>query len=129
MPRPEECRFTPEHEWIYPEGDSAVMGISDFAQQELGDIVYLNLGETGRNVKVGDELGEIESVKAVAEFYAPASGEVTAVNTELAEHPERVNQDPFGSGWLVRIKLADSSSLSQLMDFAAYKKYLEESAH
>ncbi len=129
MPRPEECRFTPEHEWIYPDGEGAVVGITDFAQQELGDIVYLNLGESGRSVKVGDELGEIESVKAVAEFYAPASGEIVAINADLADHPEKVNQDPFGGGWLVRIKLADASSLSQLMDFASYKKFLEESAH
>lgn len=125
MPRPEHCRYTKEHEWIFTEAGTALVGITDFAAQELGDIVYLNLGEAGRRVEAGSELGEIESVKAVAEFFAPVNGEVIEVNAALSEHPELVNQDPLGAGWLVRMRLADDASLDQLMDHAAYRAYLE----
>lgn len=129
MPRQEECRYTREHEWVHIAGTKAVMGITDFAQGELGDIVYLSLGETGRAVQPGDEIGEIESVKAVAEFYAPLAGTIVETNGLLADHPEKVNQDPFGDGWLVKLDLSDPASAAALMDYAAYRAYLEESAH
>jgi glycine cleavage system H protein len=129
MPRPEDCLFTKTHEWVYREGDEALVGISDFAQQELGDIVYVNLGETGRSLKTGEQLGEIESVKAVAEVYAPVSGSVVAVNAVLADSPERVNKDPYGEGWLARVKLQALGELDGMMDFAAYAKYMAEEGH
>jgi glycine cleavage system H protein len=127
MPRPEQCWYTKDHEWVYLEGETAWVGITDFAQRELGDIVYLNLGEAGRRVGAGDEVGEIESVKAVAEFYAPVAGEVIAINTELADHPDRVNKDPLGEGWLIKLRLEDSAAVRGLMDHAAYTAYLETS--
>lgn len=129
MPRPEECLFTRTHEWVFREGDEALVGISDFAQQELGDIVYINLGETGRQLEAGGQFGEIESVKAVAEVYSPVTGTVTGVNPVLGDSPERVNKDPFGDGWLARIRLAEPQELDRMMDFASYKKYLEDEGH
>ncbi len=129
MPRQEECRYTKEHEWVFREGDEVVVGITDFAQSELGDIVYVDMGETGRRVNAGDPLGDIESVKAVAQVYAPVSGEVTATNELLADAPEKVNQDPFGEGWLVRMRPADPAELDALMDHEAYRRFLEEEGH
>jgi glycine cleavage system H protein len=114
---------------VHREGDEALVGISDFAQQELGDIVYVNLGETGRSLKAGEQLGEIESVKAVAEVYAPVSGSVAAVNAALADNPEKVNKDPYGDDWLARIKLAAPAELDGMMNFAAYSKYMAEEGH
>jgi glycine cleavage system H protein len=129
MPRPEDCLFTKTHEWVHREGDEALVGISDFAQQELGDIVYVNLGEAGRSLKTGEQLGEIESVKAVAEVYAPVSGSVAAVNGALADSPEKVNKDPYGDGWLARIKLSAPGELDAMMNFAAYSKYMADEGH
>ncbi len=129
MPRPEDCLFTKTHEWVHREGDEALVGISDFAQQELGDIVYVNLGEAGRSLKTGEQLGEIESVKAVAEVYAPVSGSVAAVNGALADSPEKVNKDPYGDGWLARIKLSSLGELDGMMNFAAYSKHMADEGH
>ncbi len=129
MPRPEECLFTKDHEWLFIEGEVARVGITDFAQGELGDIVYVNMGDPGREVVAGSEMGEIESVKAVAEVYAPVSGEIVEVNPLLGDAPEKVNQDPQGDGWLVVIKPADKAQIDALMNFEAYQKYLQESAH
>jgi glycine cleavage system H protein len=129
MPRPEDCLFTKTHEWVHREGDEALVGISDFAQQELGDIVYVNLGEAGRSLKTGEQLGEIESVKAVAEVYAPVSGSVAAVNGSLADSPEKVNKDPYGDGWLARIKLSAPGELDAMMNFASYSKYMADEGH
>ncbi|MCU0231096.1 MAG: glycine cleavage system protein GcvH [Acidobacteria bacterium] len=129
MARPEDCLFTKTHEWVHREGNEVLVGISTFAQQELGDIVYVNLGEPGRNLKAGEQLGEIESVKAVAEVYAPVSGIVGAVNGALTDSPEKVNKDPHGEGWLVRIRLATPAELDGMMDFAAYSKYMAEEGH
>ena len=129
MARPEDCLFTKTHEWVHREGDEVLVGISTFAQQELGDIVYVNLGETGRGLKTGEQLGEIESVKAVAEVYAPVSGSVVAVNAVLADSPEKVNKDPYGDGWLARIKLQAPAELDGMMNFAAYTKYMAEEGH
>ena len=129
MARQEECLYTKEHEWVLREGDEIVVGITDFAQQELGDIVYVDMGEPGREVAAGEAIGDIESVKAVAQVYAPVGGTVTAVNEELADAPEKVNQDPFGEGWLVRMKPADPAELDGLMDHEAYRRFLEEEGH
>ncbi|MDQ7006223.1 MAG: glycine cleavage system protein GcvH [Acidobacteriota bacterium] len=129
MPRPEDCLFTKDHEWLHVEGGKARLGITDFAQGELGDIVYVDLGEAGRSVARGEELGTIESVKAVAEVYAPVAGEVTALNDQLADAPEKVNEEPFGDGWLAVLEVADASELDGLMNFEAYQRFLEEEDH
>lgn len=126
MPRPEECLFTKEHEWLHIEGDVARVGITDFAQNELGGIVYVNMGEVGRTVTAGGEMGEIESVKAVAEVYAPVDGEVVEINAGLADAPEQVNTDPMGNGWLVRLRLSNPGQTGDLMDWAGYQKFLEQ---
>lgn len=129
MPRPEDCLYTKDHEWLHVEGELARVGITDFAQSELGDIVYVNMGEANRSVKAGDEMGEIESVKAVAQVYAPVAGEIVEINPGLDSAPDSVNHDPIGEGWLVMIKPADLAELKGLMDHAAYEKYLAEAAH
>ncbi|HHN75619.1 MAG TPA: glycine cleavage system protein GcvH [Acidobacteria bacterium] len=129
MPRAEDCLFTRDHEWLHIEDGKARLGITDFAQGELGDIVYVDLGEAGRSVAKGEELGTIESVKAVAEVYAPVAGKVAAINEMLADAPEKVNEDPFGDGWLAEVEVADPSALEGLMDFEAYRKFLEEEDH
>lgn len=130
MPDPKDCRYTRDHEWIHLDAEGiATVGVTDFAQQELGDIVYVQMGEPGRALNAGDQLGEIESVKAVAEVYAPVSGEIAEVNPRLAESPELVNSDPMGSGWLARIRPSDPGELDKLMTLEAYEKFLSEEAH
>lgn len=129
MPRAEDCKYTKDHEWLLIEGDTATVGITDFAQQELGDIVYVNMGDAGRNVSEGDEIGEIESVKAVAEVYAPLTGEITEINESLGDHPEVVNSDPLGEGWLVKMKLSDPGVVDKMMTLEDYRKFLSEEAH
>jgi len=119
-------RYTKDHEWIRVDGDEATIGVTDFAQNQLGDIVYVELPEVGRKVEKGKEAGVVESVKAASEVYAPASGEVTAVNAALADDPARVNQDAMGEGWFFKIKLADAKDLGDLMDEAAYKAFTAE---
>jgi glycine cleavage system H protein len=116
-------RYTKEHEWIRVDGDEATVGITDFAQNQLGDIVFVELPEIGRKLVKGKEAGVVESVKAASEVYAPASGEVTAVNAGLADDPARVNVDAMGEGWFYKIKLADGQELGELMDEAAYKAF------
>ena len=116
-------RYTKDHEWIRIEGDEATIGITDFAQSQLGDIVFVELPEIGRKVEKGKEAGVVESVKAASEVYAPASGEVTAVNAGLADDPARVNADAMGEGWFYKIKLADAKDLGDLMDETAYKAF------
>ena len=116
-------RYTKDHEWIRVDGDEATIGVTDFAQNQLGDIVYVELPEIGRKVEKGKEAGVVESVKAASEVCAPASGEVIAVNTALADDPARVNQDAMGEGWFYKIKLADAKELGELMDEAAYKAF------
>ena len=129
MARQEECLYTKEHEWVLRDGDEIVVGITDFAQQELGDIVYVDMGDPGREVAAGEAIGDIESVKAVAQVYAPVGGIVTAINEALADSPEKVNQDPFGEGWLVRMKPTDPGELDGLMDHEAYRRFLDEEGH
>lgn len=123
MPDPSRCRFTKEHEWVYVEGDVGTIGITDYAQDQLGDVVYLDLPAPGAIVKQFEKLGEVESVKTVSDLYAPVSGEVVEVNPEIAEHPELVNSDPFGAGWLVKVKLADPSEVDALMSHEAYAAF------
>ena len=120
-----ETRFTKEHEWIRIDGDTAVIGITDYAQQQLGDIVYVELPAVGKALKKGDEAAVVESVKAASEVYAPVSGTVAAVNEALSGNPALVNLAATGDGWFVRLKSVDKAELAELMDEAAYKKYLE----
>lgn len=120
-------RYTKDHEWIRIDGNEAVVGITDFAQEQLGDVVYVELPEIGRKVEKGEEAGVVESVKAASEVYAPASGEVVAVNAALADDPARVNKDAIGAGWFFKLKLADPQELDALMDEAAYKEFTAES--
>ncbi len=121
---PEDRRYTKQHEWLKVDGDTATIGITDFAQSELGDIVFVELPEAGKEVQAGETLGTIESVKAVSELYAPVGGIVKAANGDLEAKPEAVNQDPHGEGWLCRIKLTNPSEADQLMDAAAYQELL-----
>ncbi len=119
-------RFTKDHEWIRVEGDTAVVGVTDFAQEQLGDIVYVELPEVGRKLEQGKEAGVVESVKAANEVYAPASGEVTEINKALADDPARVNSAAMGEGWFFKLKLADAKELDALMDEKAYQQFTAE---
>jgi len=114
--------FTSDHEWIRVEGDTATVGITDYAQEQLGDLVFVELPGTGRAVKKGDSAVVVESVKAASDVYVPVDGEITEVNTQLSSNPALVNSAATGDGWLWKMKLADPSQLSGLMDEAAYKK-------
>jgi len=118
-------RYTKDHEWIRIDGDAAVIGISNYAQEQLGDVVFVELPAVGKVLKKGDEAAVVESVKAASEVYAPAGGEVIAVNDALADAPETVNAGAEGEGWFARLKLADAAELESLMDEAAYKAFLE----
>lgn len=114
-----DLKYTKDHEWVRVSGDRAQVGITDYAQKQLGDVVYLELPEVGRTVSKGDVFGTIESVKAVSELYAPVSGEVVEVNADLAQRPEAVNTDPHSS-WMIVLKVADAGDASDLLDAAAY---------
>ena len=124
MSYPADLKYTKDHEWIRIAGDTAEIGITDYAQQQLGDVVYLELPEVGRSITAGESFGSIESVKAVSELFAPMSGEVVAVNEELKNHPEVVNGKPHES-WMIRVKLQADADGSQLMDAAQYESTLE----
>ena len=117
---PKDRRYSKDHEWIAIDGEQAVLGITDFAQQELGDIVYVELPQPGQEVRVGDVLGTIESVKAVSEIFAPLAGTVVEGNAKLDENPQSVNQDPHGEGWYCKLKLADPVAAEELMDAEGY---------
>jgi glycine cleavage system H protein len=119
-----ELRYTKDHEWLRIDGDSATIGISPYAQEQLGDIVYVELPKAGRKVKAAEQFAVVESVKAASEVFAPVSGEVTAVNARLAEEPGLVNSAPTGDGWFVTMKIADKSELEALMDEAAYTAFV-----
>ena len=119
-------RFTKDHEWIRLDGDLAVVGITDYAQSQLGDVVYVELPEIGRHVEKGKEAAVVESVKAASEVYAPVSGEVAEVNEELAADPAKVNADAMGEGWFLKLRLADPKELDDLMDEAEYQRFVEE---
>ena len=118
-------KFTEDHEWIRIEGDTGTIGITDYAQEQLGDVVYVELPDVGRKVEKGKDMAVVESVKAASEVYAPVSGSVTAINDKLTAEPATVNSAAMGEGWFVKIKLSNPSELDKLMDEAAYKKYVE----
>lgn len=122
---PQDFRYTKEHEWVRLEGDIATVGITDHAQKELGDIVYVDLPRTGARVEQGKTLGSVESVKAVSDVYSPISGEVVEVNEALAEAPEKLNQDPHGAAWLVKLKVSALEEIHQLMSAADYQTYIK----
>jgi glycine cleavage system H protein len=121
---PENLHYTKEHEWVRVEGDMGVVGITDHAQKELGDIVYVDLPKVGAGAEKGKTLGSVESVKAVSDIYAPISGEVVEVNEALATAPEKLNEDPHGEAWLVKIKLSNPEEIKQLLNSADYQKYV-----
>jgi glycine cleavage system H protein len=125
---PEDLKYTEEHEWLAStEGSATVrVGITDYAQEQLGDVVFVELPKVGDNVNAGDPLGEVESTKSVSEIFAPISGEVTAVNSALDGAPELINSDPYGEGWIVEITAADRDALDGLMDAAAYQELTEK---
>ncbi len=126
MDFPEELKYTEEHEWVLVEEDIVTIGITDFAQEQLGDVVFVELPEAGDEVEAGKTFGVVESVKAVSDIYAPVSGEVVEVNDELPEEPETINSSPYDDGWLIKIKLSDPSELDELMDADAYQEFIEE---
>jgi glycine cleavage system H protein len=117
---PDDLRYSAEHEWVRVQGTRARIGITDYAQDALGDIVFVDLPSVGSAVEVGGQFGEVESTKSVSEIYAPVSGTVAAVNNALTSNPERINQDPYGEGWICEVELASDADLSGLLDAAAY---------
>src|SRR5258706_6792552 len=127
---PEDNRYAKSHEVVHVEGDIGTVGVTDYAQKELGDVVFVELPQVGTQLEQGDELGSIESVKAVSELFSPASGEVVEVNEALTDKPELVNTDPYGDGWMVRIKLSTPEEVDEMMTAEEYEEYVEkESAH
>jgi glycine cleavage system H protein len=126
MAYPTQFRYTKEHEWLELKGDIATIGITDYAQHELGDVVFVELPAVGAKIVTGKTFGSVESVKAVSEIYAPASGEVVEANGELHNKPEAINTDPHGAGWLIRVKLANPAEANSLLDSAAYETFVEE---
>lgn len=126
MSYPTQFRYTKDHEWIDVKGDVATIGITDYAQHELGDVVFVELPAVGATLTIGKTFSSVESVKAVSEIYAPASGQVIEANTELQNKPESINSDPHGAGWLVKVRLSNPAELSSLMDAKAYEAYIEE---
>jgi glycine cleavage system H protein len=121
---PENFRYTKEHEWVLVEGATATVGITDHAQQELGDIVFVDLPKAGARLEQGASLGSVESVKAVSDIYTPVSGEVTEVNATLADKPEALNRDPHGAAWLVKVKLSNAAEVEGLLSAADYQAYI-----
>ncbi len=125
MASPSELKYTKEHEWVRVDGDTGTIGITDYAQDQLGDIVFVELPAVGTAINAAQKFGEIESVKAVSELFAPVSGEVTEANDGLADSPESVNDDPYGDGWLVKVRLADPAQLDGLLSVGEYEAFIE----
>jgi glycine cleavage system H protein len=123
MAYPTDLKYTKDHEWIRVTGDIAEIGITDYAQQQLGDVVYVDLPDSGRTITAGESFGSIESVKAVSELFAPMTGEVTEINAGLKDHPEAVNKDPHGT-WMLKIRVADGTAAAGLLDSAQYEALL-----
>jgi glycine cleavage system H protein len=121
---PDNFRYTKEHEWVQADGDTGTVGITDHAQEELGDIVYVDLPKVGTRVEVGKTFGSVESVKAVSDVYSPVSGEVTEINESLADAPEKLNADPHGAAWLVKVRLSAPAEIQNLMSSADYQTYI-----
>lgn len=126
---PAELKYTKEHEWIKVEGNIGLVGITDFAQDQLGDVVFVEVPEVGRTLKAGEQFGVVESVKTVSDLYSPISGKVVEVNTELDATPELVNQDAYEKGWIMKVELSDPAELNGLLDADAYAKFTEEAGH
>ena len=129
MNYPAEFKYTRDHEWIEIAGDRGTVGITDYAQRQLGDVVYIDLPEVGARLKAGQSFGTIESVKAVSELYSPASGEVVEVNATLSKSPETVNQDPYGQGWMIVIKPSKAAEWDQLLTAAQYEELIAQGGH
>jgi len=125
MPYPTDLKYTKDHEWVRVSGDTAVVGITDYAQQQLGDVVFVELPDVGSTVTAGESFGSIESVKAVSELFAPLTGEVVEVNPHLKDHPETVNSEPYNT-WMVRIRLSSPAASESLLDAAAYEALVKE---
>lgn len=125
---PSDLKYDREHEWVRVEGDVAVIGVSDFAQDQLGEVVYVDLPAVGDTVTAGETFGEVESVKSVSELFSPVSGEVVKVNDELDGTPETVNEDAYGAGWMIEVKLADPTELDGLMSAAEYQDFIASEA-
>ncbi|HET9192328.1 MAG TPA: glycine cleavage system protein GcvH [Vicinamibacterales bacterium] len=125
MAYPTDRKYTKDHEWIRVSGDTADVGITDYAQRQLGDVVYVDLPDVGRRIVAGESFGSIESVKAVSELFAPMSGEVVEVNPRLKDHPEAVNSEPYDS-WMVKVRLSDPAAVESLLDAAAYEALVKE---
>lgn len=123
---PTDLRYTKDHEWVRVEGDEATIGITDYAADQLGDVVFVDLPEAGRSVDQFASFGVVESVKAVSDLFAPVSGEVKAANAELRSQPELVNKEPYGAGWMLKVKVEDPGQLDELLDAAAYDKLVAE---
>jgi glycine cleavage system H protein len=121
---PPDYRYTKDHEWVKVEGSSATIGITDYAQHELGDVVFAELPKVGARLKSGESFGTVESVKAVSDVFAPVSGEITEINSALVDSPETINRDPHGSAWLVKMRLTDPQEVSGLMDASSYETYI-----
>jgi len=124
MGYPANYRYTKEHEWVDVKGDVAAIGITDYAQHELGDVVFVELPKVGSKIEAGKTFGTVESVKAVSDIYAPASGEVVEANDVLHNTPEKINTDPHSAGWLIKVRLANPAEIKSLMDAAAYEGYI-----
>ena len=125
---PEELKYTKDHEWVKAEGNMAVIGITDFAQGELGDIVYVDINSEGQTLNTGDVFGTVEAVKTVSDLFMPVSGKVVELNKNLESNPESVNKDPYGNGWMVRVEMSDPSELNGLMSADDYRKMTGVSA-
>jgi glycine cleavage system H protein len=128
MAYPKQFRYTKEHEWVDAKGDLATIGITDYAQHELGDVVFVELPKPGAKIEAGKSFGTVESVKAVSEIYAPATGEVVEANAGLHDTPEKINTDPHGAAWLIKVRLSNPADVAKLMDAAAYEAYVAEKA-
>jgi glycine cleavage system H protein len=125
MEFPTGLRYSQEHEWVAVDGDIATIGITDYAQEQLGDVVYVELPTVGKVLNKDDTFGVVESVKAVSDIYAPVSGTVTETNTDLSNAPELVNADPYGKAWMIRVRLSNPQEVNEMMDAAAYQKFVE----
>lgn len=124
MTYPESYKYTKEHEWVHVEGGEGTVGITDHAQHELGDIVFVDLPKVGGKIAKGETLGSVESVKAVSDIYSPVSGEISAVNELLSKNPEKLNEDPHGDAWLIKVKLSVADEINALMSAPDYQKYV-----
>ena len=122
---PDDLKYTKDHEWVRLKGNRGLVGITHYAQKQLGDVVYLELPEVGRKLKVQETFGTVESVKAVSELFSPVAGEVAEINAALVKGPEKINSDPYGEAWMVAVKLDDPAAVEKLMDAAAYKAFVE----